>query len=178
MYVYRSEGGLAPNGVFFSCACLRGVGRWPGVRPSVRPCVRACVRAPPSFVPSPICCFWVHARVLCVPSRPCKRDRWRYHCKRKPMQFALFLSGMQFVIFLWYSWGVSGRRTKMHENVQKTVKTNAFLHSCERRISWEKSRGGQEVGKNVQKTEGKIRFLEIWLGPFPAPTWPGSFLAF
>ena len=156
--LYRSEGGLAPNGVFFSCACWRGVGRWPGVRPSVRPSVRACVRAPPSFVPSPICRFWVHARVLRVPSRPCKRNRWRYHCKRKPMQFALFLSGMQFVIFLWYSWGVSGRRTKMHENVQKTIKTNAFLHSCERRISWEKSRDGQEVGKNVQKTSGKIRF--------------------
>ena len=150
IYIYRSEGGPAPNGVFFSC--MRCGGGSVAEAASVRPCVRPCVRAPPSFVPSPICCFWVHARVLCVPSRPCKRDRWRYHCKRKPMQFALFLSGMQFVIFLWYSWGVSGRRTKMHENVQKTIKTNAFLHSCERRISWEKSRDGQEVGKNVQKT--------------------------
>ena len=169
--------------IFFLCVLEGGrtLARRPSVRPSVRACVgsvRACIRAPPSFVPSPICRFWVHVRVLGVPSRPCKRDRWRYHCKRKPMHFALFLSGMQFVIFLWYSWGVSGRRTKMHENVQKTIKTNAFLHSCERRISWEKSRDGQEVGKNVQKTQGKIRFQEIWLGPFPAQTWPGSFLAF
>jgi hypothetical protein len=40
----------------------------------------------------------------------------------------------------------------MHENVQKTIKTNAFLHTCERRIGWENSRDGQYVGKNVEKT--------------------------
>ena len=39
----------------------------------------------------------------------------------------------------------------MHENVQKSMKINTCLHSCERRICWEKSRKGQEVGKNVEK---------------------------
>ena len=46
-FSYRSEGWLAPNGVFFSCVrCGGGSGAEPAcVRPSVRPSVRPCVRA-------------------------------------------------------------------------------------------------------------------------------------